>query len=61
MVLEVKEDKVDKFLELIPGLFFGSQVSSSFSVCLNDEVSCYVAYVIVVVFRKVLALSTMSC
>ena len=26
VILEVKEDKVDKFLELIPGLFFGSQV-----------------------------------
>ena len=32
VVLEVKEDKVDKFLELIPGLFFGSQVASSFRV-----------------------------
>ena len=27
--MEVKEDKVDKFLELIPGLFFGSQVDSA--------------------------------
>ena len=26
VIMEVKEDKVDKFLELIPGLFFGSQV-----------------------------------
>ena len=40
VVLEVKEDKVDKFLELIPGLFFGSQVASSFRMCLYDGVCC---------------------
>ena len=29
VIFEVKEDKVDKFLELIPGLFFGAQVDST--------------------------------
>ena len=54
-VWEVREDKVDKFLELIPALIHGSRVySASDTSCLNI---CILQFL---VFRKVLGLYTMS-